>query len=197
MIVKTKHNDICCNIYRDKEGISEKIKFYRIIATNKDECEMGHANFKLKDNGDVWLYHIKTEDSFLHQGVGQAMLDAMEVFCVKNSYTHIEGAFYPENEYAEIFYKNNNYSIFEDCYSYFISKHLKPSKVITETSQKIEGEMTVFDYKDYLEKKSTQQETQTILENISQRQDTQEQNKNIDLTKNEKSTQLKQTFQTL
>ncbi len=163
MLVKTKNQNVHCNIYRDKEGVSDEIKFFRIIATNDQNYEIGNLNFSCKKNREVWLYQIATKEEFQYQGIGQAMLDVFEVFCSINSCSHIEGRFIPDNDYAETFYHKNGYSIFEDSYRDYIIKDLRCSQVFVEKSPKIEGELCVLDYAEY----QKQQEAKNIVSEIS------------------------------
>ena len=188
MIVKTKHGIVFCDIYRDTEGISKDVRFFRIIATNKDGCEMGHLNFELQDGGRVWLFHIATEEVFWHQGTGQAMLDVFESFCLTNGHRSIEGRFCPENDYAEDFYKKNGYSIYEDSYRYYVSTYLMPKKIHEEVMSRIDGDFVVKDYKVY---KKQKEEREKLVWDLSTRQEekhAQKQQKIAQIVENAKKT---------
>ena len=166
MIVNTKHGKVEVDIYRDKEGISENIRFFRIIATD-GQTEVGHLNFKTNENGHVWIYHIETNQFFQHKGVAQAMLDVFEVFCVKEENSHhVEGRYFPENEFAKPFYEKNDFDIFEDCYDYFILKNFDKTKILTQTAKNIEGEMKVLDYTTFKQQKQKQEEAKGIVKHF-------------------------------
>lgn len=170
MIVKAKTGDIHCDVFRDKEGISENIKFFRAIATDDNFNEMGYANFTIKDDGSIWLYHIKTDEKYSHQGIATILINAMEYFAVLNYYVkHVEGKYYPENEFAESFYKKNGYDILEDSYSYFIVKSLYRKDVLDKAQTLFQESFEEKDYQEYLK---DQKERDQIVETVLTRKET-------------------------
>lgn len=164
MIVKAKKGDIHCDVFRDKEGLSDNIKFFRAVATDDNFNEMGYANFTIKDDGTVWLYHIKTDEKYYHQGVATVLINAMEYFAVTGYRAKmIEGKFYPENEFAEGFYNKNDYDIIEDSYNYYILKSLRRDDVLKKAQKLFQTPFEEKDYQDYLKQ---QKEREKIVDDI-------------------------------
>ena len=95
----------------------------RAIADNGDI--MGTVSFAVKrKDRSVWLRKIQTEPQYQGQGVGQALLDTLEYFTIKHRLCHIEGKFYPDNEFAKPFYLKNSYDIYKEDYETFVGKYL-------------------------------------------------------------------------
>ena len=95
----------------------------RAIADNGDI--MGTVSFAVKrKDRSVWLRKIQTEPQYQGQGVGQALLDTLEYFTIKHRLCHIEGKFFPDNEFAKPFYLKNSYDIYKEDYETFVGKYL-------------------------------------------------------------------------
>ncbi len=83
------------------------------------------------------LRNIKVTDSErLGQGIGSAMLKAVEDLCISNGCTRIEGLFRPDTNHrikredVEKFYKKNGYFLYfddESDYGWTIAKNLSPN----------------------------------------------------------------------
>lgn len=123
---------------------------YELSALQNGEV-MGTANFAIvsKDR-KVWLRKIETRQEFQNMGVGQALLDVLEYFTIQNGLKHIEGKFYPDNEFARPFYLKNGYDIYKEDYETYVEKFLNPSAVLSEKEDRILG-YEVLDCKDDME----------------------------------------------
>ena len=98
----------------------------------------GTATFK-KNGNKIWLYKIKTNEEFQHQGIGGAVIDTLELFAMKNNCHYIEGKFFPENEHAKQFYENRGYDIYKDNYETYIYKMLDFEKIKQEIEPSIKN----------------------------------------------------------
>ena len=127
-------------------------KYYEISCVDAYGEEMGFVNFSIdKSNSfrQLWLYKIKTQDEFLHQGVGSALISALEYFAYRNGIRGIEGKYYPDNEFAEPFYDKHGYSIYSEYYCTMVGKYLDFEKFKQETLPQIdEAGFTILDIKE-------------------------------------------------
>lgn len=98
---------------------------------------MGYIHFNhVKGDSPAWLEKIFVEEKYRFLGVGQTLLDLMEYVLSLEKDCFIEGRFFPENAYAENFYKKNNYLIEYGSWN-FIYKNLNREKVLQEVSSRI------------------------------------------------------------
>ena len=133
--MQIKTQDVLINLEIKKED-----NFYEMIATDAKTGEkIGFVNFSIKfaRSRVVWLQKIFVEQDKQNKGFGKALLFAFEKFCVDKRAEYIEGKYYPENETAVHFYKNNGYKIEIDGYDKLIGKTLNKTQV-EENYKKIE-----------------------------------------------------------
>ena len=88
---------------------------------------MGRIAFVV-NKGTTFILHISTEEKFQHQGVGQALIDICEYISALQRSFHIEGYYFPTNEYAQLFYQKNNYIIEKDSYNSYVYKIIDVDK---------------------------------------------------------------------
>lgn len=113
---------------------------YELLALSDNDTIMGRASFVIKPKRrTVWLRKIETYPQFQDKGVGQALLDVLEYFTVSKGLKHIEGKFYPDNEYAKPFYLKNDYDIYKEDYETYIEKYLNPEQVVFANKARIHG----------------------------------------------------------
>lgn len=108
--MKIKVKDKTFNIV---ETYDENESFYSYKAMIGNE-EMGFINFKdskIYGKRSFWIYKIEVNEKYQHQGVGQALLNAMELTALNKRVSTICGKFYPTNQYAKHFYLKNGYTI--------------------------------------------------------------------------------------
>lgn len=108
--MKIKVKDKTFNIVENYDEIEN---FYSYKAMDGNE-EMGFINFKdskIYGKRSFWIYKIEVNEKYQHQGVGQALLNAMEVTALDKRVQFILGKFYPTNQYAKPFYLKNGYTI--------------------------------------------------------------------------------------
>lgn len=101
-------------IFDIKQIYDSENNYYNFVALNSNNEEMGFVNFgftKIYGERSVWIYKIETYENFQHQGVGQALLWAMEYFACSKRVLKVIGKFYPENKFAKPFYEKNKYLI--------------------------------------------------------------------------------------
>ena len=100
---------------------------FDLFAISDDKQEMGKLCFYVEQtNNRIWLNHIETNKAFKRQGVGSALLTAMEYISLRNfKITKIDGVFNPKLPVTAItqkmkkeiingtanFYARNNYDI--------------------------------------------------------------------------------------
>lgn len=113
------------------------IKFYMVQVF--DEEIMGFVNFQInpKNPNKAWMFKIETYKKYQNQGIGKALLDIMEYILSDSHVFFVEGKYYPENQYAEGFYKTNGYDIEKDGYESYVGKFLYREKILNEISNKI------------------------------------------------------------
>lgn len=97
--------DIC-----HKLTLNEEDDHYTVICMAHNGEEMGSINFGIKDR-HIWLYRITVDEKFQHQGIGTALIYAMEYIALNNNLNKIEAKYYPSNEFAKPFYKKLGYYI--------------------------------------------------------------------------------------
>lgn len=113
---------------------------YEILALADNDTVMGMATFAIKPKErKVWLRKIETLPQFQDKGVGQALIDVLEYFTATNGLRHIEGKFYPDNDYAKPFYLKNDYDIYKEDYETYVGKFLNPQKVLFANKDRILG----------------------------------------------------------
>lgn len=113
---------------------------YEILALSDNDTIMGKATFVIKPRQrTVWLRKIETYPQFQDKGVGQALLDVLEYFTVSKGLRHIEGKFYPDNEFAKPFYLKNDYDIYKEDYETYVEKYLNPEPVVSTNKKRILG----------------------------------------------------------
>lgn len=111
--MKIKCKDRTFNIV---ENFDEAENFYSYKIFNNSE-EMGFINFKdtkIYGKRCFWLYKIEVNEKYQNQGVGQALLYAMEYTAFLKRVPKIMGKFYPTNQYAKPFYIKNEYFIYSE-----------------------------------------------------------------------------------
>lgn len=104
------------NIFNIEEYYDENQKFYS-YKINRGDVQMGFINFKetsIYGKKCFWLYKIEVNEKYQHQGVGQALLYAMEYTALEKRIPKIMGKFYPSNEFAKPFYIKNDYYIYSE-----------------------------------------------------------------------------------
>ena len=102
-----------------------------VVAKSNGNQEMGTLSFLL-ENKKIWFFYVETYEPFQHMGVATAMVEHMEAFAQKNHIKHIEGRFFPSNEFAKPFYNKLGYDIFQDGYEWFVTKDLNQTKEIQQ-----------------------------------------------------------------
>lgn len=107
----------------------------RAISDNGDIMGTLHFSVKRKDRS-IWLRKISTAPEYQNQGVGQALLDTLEYFTILNRLCHIEGKFFPDNEFAKPFYLKNNYDIYKEDYETFVGKYISHDSIAEETKNR-------------------------------------------------------------
>lgn len=113
---------------------------YELVALSDSDAIMGKANFAIiSKQRKVWLRKIETKPEFQDKGVGQALLDTLEYFTIQKGLKHIEGKFYPDNEYAKPFYLKNDYDIYKEDYETYVEKYLNPQNVEIANKDRILG----------------------------------------------------------
>ena len=126
----------------DSRNITHDVQFYdkgksfEIKCDNGEGQEMGYVNFAInKEYGSrqLWLYKIKTYDEFQHQGVGSALITALEFFAYMRNISVVDGKFYPDNEFAAPFYEKYGYSIYHEDYFTGVGKRIDFEKFEQET----------------------------------------------------------------
>ena len=73
--------------------------------------------------------NIKTIPLSQNQGLGKILITLMEKFAIDHRIDCIDGKYYPENETAVHFYKNNGYVVDREDYEQYITKYLDKKKV--------------------------------------------------------------------
>ena len=129
--MKIKVKDRIFNIVENYDDVEN---FYSYKAMH-GEVEMGYINFKdtsIYGKRCFWLYKIDVNENFQHQGVGQALLYAMEYTAIVKRVFKIMGKFYPTNEYAKPFYIKNGYEIYPED-NWELEKLLDFNKVKSES----------------------------------------------------------------
>ena len=113
--------------------------YYKILALNNENQEMGYLTFKIKTgfSRKIWLNKIETKPEFQNQKVGTALIGCMEYFASQCNIDFIEGKFYPTNDYAKPFYIKRGYEIYKDEYEWYVDKTLNLQKVREELKDKI------------------------------------------------------------
>ena len=99
--------------------------YYEIIAYNKGKKKVGYVTMTLtfgENTRNIWLMRIFVEESERFKGIGQKLLDALEYFAKSHLIDNIEGKYYPDNEYAKVFYEKNGYEIWKDGYETYVTK---------------------------------------------------------------------------
>lgn len=116
--------------------------YYEIKAYNGINQEVARLTFKAnKQHRYIWLNKISTDEKYQHKGYGTALIYALEYMAKKLRFDQIEGKFYPENEFAKLFYDKHDYAIYKDGYETFITKSLD----YEEIKQQIETYVTEFE----------------------------------------------------
>ena len=118
--------------------------FYECSIVNDKNLSMGMLTFKL-EKPSIWIYSISVDEAFQNQGLGQALLDALEYIAIEKNCTKIQGKFYPSNKYAKPFYTKNNYLIIKDYYETFIYKWLDYKKVTARLKNVIIENQSIID----------------------------------------------------
>ena len=88
----------------------KKDKDFYFVCCVENNKKIGFISFQIKD-GKTWIYKIETSKNFLHQGIGTALLFAMEYISMLNNVKVVEAKYYPENEFAKPFYEKYGYHI--------------------------------------------------------------------------------------
>ena len=83
---------------------------YYSVTCLKNGKEIGFINFSIKKQR-TWIHKIKTDNDYLHQGVGTALLYMMEYISMQNRVRTVEGKYLPENKFAKLFYEKYDYRI--------------------------------------------------------------------------------------
>ena len=113
--------------------------FYKILAINENNQEMGYLTFKIKNgfSRKLWLNKIETKQEFQNQKVGTALIGCLEYFAGVCNIDFIEGKFYPTNDYAKPFYLKHGYEIYKDEYEWFVDKTLNLENTKVELKDKV------------------------------------------------------------
>ena len=175
MIANTKLANIDVKLFIDNQDLTSLDKnFYRLIAFDKNENEMGYINFSTK-NREVWIWKIEVFEKYQNNGIGQALMDITEYFtCVDCGCKIIEGKFVPSNAFAEHFYRKNGFSIFEDDYSEFLYKTFDKKLILQKPFPVLGDKIEVLDYSSFRKEK----EANEIIKELKNKK---EQNTNITL----------------
>lgn len=145
--------------YKIKLYCDEKKDNYKAYVLDDVGDVMGFIYFhNITEGGPTWLEKIFVEEKYRFLGVGQVLLDLMEYISSLKNISFIEGRFYPENTYAEKFYKKNNYSIGYGTWD-FIYKNLNIKKIIQDVSSRI------FNYEESVIKKENKNDNNQITSN--------------------------------
>jgi len=83
---------------------------YNIDCVNSANERLGSISFCINED-KTWIYKIETNEDYLHQGAGTALLSIMEYISMLNRVTIIEGKYHPENKFARPFYEKYDYVI--------------------------------------------------------------------------------------
>ena len=128
---------------------TNKDRYYEIKCQDDSGEEKGFVNFAIsRTNGyrSIWLYKIQTYEQYQHQGVGSALLSAMEYFAYIQNISLIEGKYYPDNQFAEPFYEKYGYSIYSEDYFTGVGKRIDFEKFEQETLPNINtSQFTILD----------------------------------------------------
>ena len=88
----------------------KKDKDFYFVCCVENNKKIGFISFQIKD-GKTWIYKIETNKEHFHQGIGTALLFAMEYISMLNNVKVVEAKYYPENEFAKPFYEKYGYHI--------------------------------------------------------------------------------------
>jgi GNAT superfamily N-acetyltransferase len=106
----------------------ESKDYYEAYAMKKNlKKPMAFMSFKITFDGykrEIWLYKIETYKKYQHKYIATHLLKFLEKFAKEKRIGYIEGKYFPENKFAEGFYKRNGYSIYQDGYLWFVDKYL-------------------------------------------------------------------------
>ena len=83
---------------------------YNIDCVNSANERLGSISFCINED-KTWIYKIKINEEYLHQGVGTALLSIMEYISMLKRVTIVEAKYFPENKFARPFYEKNGYFV--------------------------------------------------------------------------------------